>query len=138
MTLVELEETLPNGFHDAELISLSVDYRTRVAKLELDIWTGDLHSKDTVVREAYRLAELVISGVAFFFLDPPDFRYGYAKDTTTIHGFEWAGKTEVPQKIEDLVKSLPAGTFYNNAFIHCWNAFLHIAGTHAELRFKDA
>jgi len=135
MTLAELEETLPNGFHDAVLLSVSVDHKKRIAKLELSIWTGDLHSKDESIREAYRTAELTITGLAFFSVEPPDPEYPYAGDATTIGGFVWGGETVVPAELTALVKSLPEDTFYNNTFVFNWNSFLHIAGKNAELKF---
>lgn len=35
MTFEQLEGSLPNGFHDAELLGLQLDYRARLVTLEL-------------------------------------------------------------------------------------------------------
>jgi hypothetical protein len=40
MTLDELAVSLPNGFHDAELKTLALDYERREARLVLDLWSG--------------------------------------------------------------------------------------------------
>ena len=44
MTLDELARTLPNGFHDAALHSLALDFNLRTAELLLEIWVGDPHA----------------------------------------------------------------------------------------------
>src|SRR5580704_6466135 len=40
MTLRELEDTLPNGFHDAQIGSIAVDFLTASATLRLKILTS--------------------------------------------------------------------------------------------------
>ncbi len=66
MTLEEIENSLPNGLHDAEISNLNIDYISREVKFELKIWTGELSSKNIEEREAYRKACLTLSN--FFLL----------------------------------------------------------------------
>jgi hypothetical protein len=40
VTLEDLENTLPNGLHDAEVHKLSVDYVGRTLTLDLSVWVG--------------------------------------------------------------------------------------------------
>lgn len=40
MTLDELDHTLPNGFHDAEIFSYEFDFVTGIAKFYLNILVG--------------------------------------------------------------------------------------------------
>jgi len=42
VTLEELNTSLPNGFHDAELTSFRVDYLKRELVLDLNIWLGGM------------------------------------------------------------------------------------------------
>ena len=37
----ELENTLPNGLHDAEVRRITVDYERRKVTLEVAVWVGD-------------------------------------------------------------------------------------------------
>jgi hypothetical protein len=39
MTWAELERLLPNGFHDARLDGIAIDYRRRTATFVLELWT---------------------------------------------------------------------------------------------------
>ena len=50
MTLNEVAETLPNGFHDAELRRIELDYDLRSCRIQVDVWVGDMD--DTSRREA--------------------------------------------------------------------------------------
>ena len=58
MTLEELADTLPNGFHDAQVSSVSIDYVKREARLLMDLWVGDLSSQNEEERQVYRSGEL--------------------------------------------------------------------------------
>jgi hypothetical protein len=69
MTLDELIRSLPNGFHDARLARLSIDFVRREARLELDIWVAEDLSPEQ--RETYRSAEVVLSGLLFWVSEPP-------------------------------------------------------------------
>jgi hypothetical protein len=40
LTLEELHETLPNGFHDAEIFSFELDYVAAIAKFHLNLLVG--------------------------------------------------------------------------------------------------
>jgi len=73
MNLFQLAETLPNGLHDAQLRRLSVDYVERTAVLELEIWVDDTD----VFLELYRPARIVLKGLAYFAIQPPDAGYPF-------------------------------------------------------------
>jgi hypothetical protein len=78
MTLEELADTLPNGFHDAQVSSVSIDYVEREARLNIDLWVG-VPSEDEELREAYREGELKLSGLLYWVIEPPDANYLYGK-----------------------------------------------------------
>ena len=65
MTLDELARTLPNGFHDAEVSTATLDYARGEARLILDVWIGDMEAP-AKERETYRLAELTFVVKIFF------------------------------------------------------------------------
>jgi hypothetical protein len=52
VTLEELENTLPNGLHDAEVRRITVDYERRKVTLEVAVWVGDM-DEPAERREAY-------------------------------------------------------------------------------------
>jgi len=51
MKLVEIDHSLPNGFHDSYIYSIQLDYETREVKFKIGIWVGDLSSDIESVRE---------------------------------------------------------------------------------------
>jgi hypothetical protein len=71
MTLEELESSLPNGLHDAEVRRISIDYEHRKVTLELAVWVGKMEDPPDR-REAYRDGRIEISGLLFMVIEPPD------------------------------------------------------------------
>jgi hypothetical protein len=76
VTLEELENTLPNGLHDAEVHKISVDYQESTLTLDLAVWTGDIEDPPTQ-RKAYRTGRLELSGLVFLVMEPPDPKYPF-------------------------------------------------------------
>jgi hypothetical protein len=131
MTLDEVANSLPNGFHDAEVRSFFVDYRAREAKFELDIWVGDLSSKDPVIREAYQSVELTLVGLVFHVVEPPDSRYPYREnDHLTIDIGEMHDLSKPPSM---KLPPVPDGAFATWMFVLQWNSFMYFAAREARL-----
>src|SRR5687767_12188348 len=84
MTIFELAETLPNGFHDAEVQTISLDYRRRTVNMQMEVWIGTMDDPEAI-RETYRRAEVTVEGFHYCALDLPDERYPFdAGATLTI------------------------------------------------------
>lgn len=136
MTLQELDNLLPNGLHDAEVKSLKLDYVARTAEFDMDVWVGDLHSKDLDVREKYRPALLVLSGLQFCTIEPPDTKYPFADaEAVTIERGSMDG-LKLPPTIP-LPEGLPENSFTNWLFVQEWNAFIYVCAFDARLDWKD-
>ena len=75
-SLVEIDRTLPNGFHDSEVRAYKLDFVKRTAMFEIDVWVGDLDAATPDGRELYRAGLLVVSGLAFCKVDAPYDRAG--------------------------------------------------------------
>jgi hypothetical protein len=132
MTLDELAGSIPNGFHDAELHSFTIDYKKCEARLVLDIWVADDVKKPDEI-EAYRLAEVILSGLAFWVSEPPDDHYSPSQagplriDTGSMATLERKKALRLP--------ALPKGAFANWIFVTDWNAFIYLAAEDAQLRW---
>jgi len=50
MTLELLADSLPGGFHDTQISSVSIDYVKREARLIIDLSVGDQSSEDEELR----------------------------------------------------------------------------------------
>lgn len=70
--LVEIENSLPNGFHDAFLESLTVDYASRRSSIRLRLWVGDPDAVVKDKREAYKGADLELLNIVYFVIEAPD------------------------------------------------------------------
>ena len=132
MTLEDIEKSLPNGLHDAELSRLVVDYEQRTLKAEIAVWVGDL-DEPPEKRERYRKGRIEIEGLSFLIVEPPDARYPFAHSTKlTIDGCDQRQNLEIT-----LLESLPKKSFFRSLWVGEWNAFIHIAGTDAKFSWMD-
>ena len=129
-TLLDIEGQLPNGFHDMYLERLSVDFERRMAVFDLELWIGELSSQNHGEREATRRGQLVLEGLQYCVLDPPDPASPYAEATAA-----WVVDICEPDPALTGPRPLPAGAFAARFFVNQWNAFIHVAATHARLRW---
>jgi hypothetical protein len=132
MTIDELENTLPNGLHDAEVQRMSVDYARRSLALELTIWVGSIDDPPEH-REAYKTGRLEIGGLIFLIMEPPDARYPYrVEKRLTIDSVDPRNSLN-----PELLASLPGDAFCHSLFVFQWNTCMHFAGNHAELTWLN-
>jgi hypothetical protein len=134
MTLEQLEDSLPNGFHDADIESITVDYVSKSAVLRMNLWTGDLDAANEQEREACRRAELHLSDLVYFVIEPPDSKSDFKKKggVWVTAGRHEEGKAPLPPVAAEL---LPAGGFAHWFFVIDWNSFISVAAMNAELRW---
>jgi len=72
VTLDTIAAQLPNGFHDALLRCIAVDYVDRRATLALNVCVGDPDGETDAQREAYRPAIVIISGLFWCIVEAPE------------------------------------------------------------------
>jgi hypothetical protein len=127
MTFDEVETSLPNGFHDAFLRAVSVDYVGRRAEIELEVWVGSMDTENYDQREAYRRGRLQFSGLLLLTADVPNQEFlpaetnGLRVDVAPA-GYDQFAKPGWPD--EPLPESAFLRSFY---FTDEANSFLHIA-----------
>jgi len=133
MTLQELENTLPNGLHDAEVKHISVDYQERTLTVDVEVWIGSIDDPPER-REAYRTGQIKMSGLVFFVMEAPDARYPYRiSSKLTIDA------ADARQSLDDqLIRSLPADAFFQSLWVSEWNNCMHVAAKGAELTWNDS
>lgn len=131
MNLKELEASLPNGLHDAQLRHLEVDYTGRSASLVLSIWTGNSVGSTREAREVYRTARITLHKLAFASVDAPEKVGGAGKLRID------AGAGVAPTSNLRLPSNLPTTCFVHWIFVSEWNAFIHVAAEAASITWID-
>jgi len=135
MTLAEIENSLPNGFHDAYIHCITIDYVKREVKFSMDILVGDLSSSDEGMREDYRAALLTLSDLFFCVIEPPRQQYDYqsAKPLWVDAGSRESTQIPISSELPDLISE---GAFTYWFYVNQWNAFIHVAARQAGLQWK--
>ncbi len=80
VTPADIDAALPNGFHDAYLRELHMDYAVGEARLAFDFLVGDPDADAEVEREAMRPGVLRLRGVTSMTIEPPHPSYRFAAD----------------------------------------------------------
>ena len=129
MTFEELDSRFPNGFDDAEITRLIIDYAKRTATLLLTLRGNPPDSPD---RDVYSRAELTAHGICYVSIEPPDtdHLFGTKREKITVDGLpEDAHNFPL---FEQLKPKLPSDAFFCRFFVHDWNSFIHIGASGAE------
>lgn len=132
MTIDEIDRTLPNGFHDAKLKNLRIDYVQRRASMELDVLLS-LDSNQSRQVE-YRRCQLEIFDLHFFVVEPPD----SVIEMKNVTGL-WIDKTQIGEEVfRRLFKAgmvIPEGFFCCSFFVFQWNSCIYFCAKEATISF---
>lgn len=130
MTFEELDLATPNGFHDAQLINLRVDYENSAIELTVDFDFSDPDSSDRSV--VYKRGLVCSKELLFCTIEQPDtnyFQFGskYLDISGDIISYDEMLRSEL------LSKPLPKAISYLRLFVHDWNSFIYIAAENIEV-----
>jgi hypothetical protein len=128
MTLEEIADALPNGFHNAQINSIRINYVKREVTLDLEIWVSDLSEENS---DIYRLAELKLFHLFALIIESPEAGYDYHEEKPLRVDAGSDQESIVP--LTQLPAPLPEGAFTYWFFVHDWNSFIHVAARHAEI-----
>jgi hypothetical protein len=134
MTFEELDNKLPNGFHDAELHTVRIDYVGGSAVLRMAF---DFGNPEGSKREDYRTGDLRISGLYFCVIDPPDPTYRYVPHGSALNISGGRAKPDTFPALEKLSRTLPPGASCYRFFVHEWNSFINIAAKDVQVSWVD-
>ena len=120
----------PHGtFHDSTIERVEIDYRNKTARFQIQICTGDPEATEPELRESSKLGFLLITGLLFIAMDPPDERYPFQSSDGL-----WISDDEiipgVTKGTESLPKNLPPNASTYRFFVSEWNSFIYIAAEH--------
>ena len=126
MTLEEIAQSLPNGFHDSTITGVRLDYVQRTAEMDIELWMSGSEDEDS---EQYQTATLSITDLIYFVIEPPGVPNTSHGEASLVDG----GSSELEQFAFRLPKPLPAGAFTYWFFVSNWNCFIHVAALSAEI-----
>ncbi|MDA0346458.1 MAG: hypothetical protein O3C43_03350 [Verrucomicrobia bacterium] len=127
MTIQELENTLPNGFHNAVLNSYEVDNLNRIARFKLEICVSDPESKEKEEKDSFCAGVLELGGLEYFVVDAPD------KNTTD----SYPGVIDLCDPLPDYPEEKKKAKFRARFYWSYANSFIHFAADEATFTYED-
>jgi hypothetical protein len=132
MTLMQIDESLPNGFHDAEIEQLVWQFQTNSVLLDINFWVAT----EAADRETRRRGRVELQGVVFLIIDPPqprelDPKIYQPSGTLQIDGL--ITNEKVFPSLPKVLPHLPPETAVFSFYVTNWNSFIHIAHQSANL-----
>jgi hypothetical protein len=137
VTLDELDRTLSNGFHDAEVSSIELNYIANTATFRLSLWVGFMGDPQRH-RETYQDAILKVTGLCFCTIGPPDPNYRFLPGGRPIVVDGDPAKADHLPELPALSEKLPKSAWCYRFFVTDWNAFIQIAAQDAEIEYVGA
>jgi hypothetical protein len=132
MTLDELQHTLPNGLHDAELAGINLDFPAGKAALTVNVDIGDSRADDRLRDgDMYRAARIEFAGVQFLVIDPPAIETPYSSVSMIDAGL---GQ---PRTSPCVLPSIRKECFLCWIFVVRWNSFIRISAESVALEWID-
>jgi len=125
VTFADVEKSLPNGLHDAELVGLRVDYTEEKAILLLNVDVAN-HDEDSNLEPNYRGLRLMFLGIQFVVVDPPGGESGAYPGLPVID----AGSGQ-PETLPIDLPRIRDGYFLCWIFVERWNSFIRISAQSA-------
>ncbi len=132
MTLEILDNTLPQGLHDAQIRSCSRDFETATFTLFVRIVVG--LSLGNERRLEYRDGKITFHGVQYVVSEPPS-----AESTFRDAGCVWFefSRTPLGTISEDLNASLPSDILKYSLFVLEWHSNIHLAALDVSFVWSD-
>lgn len=133
MTFEDLDKELPNGFHDAKLRKIEVDFANKRIILSVDLLQGCPGDPDP---ERRGFGTLRVLSPRLFFLEAPDPRYSFQMDGSPVGVDGDSVRAGEDAAVDALLRLLPPGTAAYRFFLEDWNSFLYLAGDEVQFNWE--
>lgn len=128
MTIDDISQTLPNGFHDAQLLGVRIDFEHEMASIDLAV---DVSNPDTISHVRSRRGHLNLTGLVYFVVEPPDETYSYDQQLISSDSSNFSELVTLPE-----LPTVPNGSFAH-WFYSSANNFLYVAAANAEFEWTE-
>ncbi len=134
MTLEQVEGSLPNGLHDAQIQQLVVDYEHSRLTLRVFVLVG-LPGQPRPDRDSYRLGEILFQKLLFFSIDPPQVGSAFQQPGSVWFSYERTAPEGTPAAVRQTLS--PATQCYS-LFVHDWLSHIQIAADEVSFSWVGA
>ena len=134
MTFEELDQKLPNGFHDSKIRKVSVDFVGRSVVIGMDLLVG---LPDTPNPDGYRAGRLKLAVPYLFFIEPPDPTYRFVPNGSPLNVDGDSVKAGQSAALDRLLPVLPQNASVYRFFLEEWNSFLYLAAGDVAFSWDD-
>jgi hypothetical protein len=124
MTFDEWDHKLPNGFHDAEISKLEIDYARMTMTLHMRLLS--------LIQGEYIAAVVAVSGLQFCSIGAPSPEYPYQEKTAITVGGDPAKSDHLPE-LDALAPTFAKDVGCYRFFVHDWNNFIYIAAADVDV-----
>ena len=123
MTLEQLEQSLPNGLHDARICSFARDLDNETLVLNVGVLVG-LPDDPPELQDRYRNAIIAFTGVKLFVLECPAASSAFLTPGGVFFSIAPSESGTFSREIED---HLSSDTIYYSLYVLDWESSIHLA-----------
>jgi hypothetical protein len=134
MNFREIEKTLPNGFHDAKIERILLDYVAGTLLINMRILVGTPGDQD---QDEYGPAEVKVNGLYFCFLEPPSPNYPFKPNGKPL-GVSGDSSGNASPEIINLLHKLPPDASCYRFFVEQWNSFIYVGAAEVQISWSGA
>lgn len=134
MTLEQIDESLPNGLHDAQIQEVAMNYERARLILRVQVHVG-LFSQPYPECERYRSGEITFQKVLFYSVELPQAGSSFQYPGTVWFSYERTPQGRLPAA---LAEAVPSQTHCYSLFIREWLSHIHVAASEVTFRWLDA
>ncbi len=133
VTLAEISDSLPNGFHDAVFHRCLIDYTARQIELRLSLWIG-IMGADESTRERYAPVIVKVREFAYWVVQPPDNSRSPEQCESSIDGHE----VSVVELHTVGLPATPDLCFAYSFYVNHWTSLIYVCAKDAALTYESA